>query len=1492
MAERIRTLLRSLLNRLVRLLAPRTMSTALIGILLPFVILPILLGYVGYNQVRRGLVESASNKLATVQETVRTNIDSWKDAGWKRLQVISTDSGVVQAAAELESTDASKTAFFDAIYQIQPQGEVFSDYIIVDPATSAIVASTKPEWDGLSLIGTNALNPVPTWRLPFSFLLSNHAIFSPSSFVVLAAAPLQTGTQQTGLFLIGFLKLADLYTILTSPLIERTADSILLTFDDVAYIRIELGQETFSNLQFIISNNQVPLIAGKYSEYTDVAGVPVLGYTASHNLRDMEGVDEVGRSQTKVLVEVTQASVYSAINPLSTILVFVGIAIVLAMAAAVLQASFFIIRPTTRLTEAVNRFAAGHTDEQIPIYGTSEFVSLAMSLNRLTKSLKDVNQLIGPEGTSSTRKIVLSAELIQSLSAASTTEDALRAVINLTRDRLGVDFVAVYLVDEVGQFATIREASGPAGEKLKAAGNRFPLGSYSIIGSVAQSGRTHHTPNVSEDPMYIRNDLLPDSRSEVALPIRVNRRTIGVLDVHSNMPNGFTAEDLDLLQSISDQTGAAIQSVQAVESARVGAETSQQLLRISRLVSLAVKPEEIFKAVIDGMTGTPYIVTILLAGESSLSIAGFYDPMQPEASEAPVAEIAESPDSLAHLIPSTTPLVVNVESGMVRMPANIRKYLENLGCRIAAFLPFRQGDRLLGSLMLSARDESAITPNSVRPLMPIAESIQSAMERLDLLQTTQSRLNELATLNRISQSVSQAIDLQGLFETVHEQSRNVLGDVDIIITLYDSNRDLLSFPYAFVRGETVNLDPISMGDSLYSLVIRNAQPLMLEENVEERAAALGVRLPGIIPQTSVDKMLSSGVSLSGVVPKSWLGVPLITANQVVGALVLMDTEKEKRFQDTDLRLLSTIATQIASTIRTSSLLQESERKAVQLQTAAEIARETIGLLDLDRLLSHSINLIRERFGFYHSSVFLLDDERKFAVLRESTGEAGRQMKAREHKLGVGSQSIVGWVTQNARPRVADDVTADPMHRPNPLLPATRAELGIPLRIGETVIGALDVQSTTPYAFTPDDITILQVIADQIAIAVENARLFSTTREYLSRHRSLYQVTTAAASSATLDTALFSAAQGLRTTMGGARVALFLLNPEKDALVVRAHSGFNSREIETMQVPFGQGVQGWVASNKQPSLVASTAADSRYLMIDPDIQSELCVPLIHRDELLGVLDIQSPNFSAFSEDDVQLLGTVAGSLAAIISSTVLFEQVTQERERLRSLYEQAIGMAGPPAGDMETLMRSALERVRSVSGADCVSIAFPSGEDEVRIEMCTCEPHLKHIRGLVAHYGQDVIGEALSTNQAVTYTPASTGTLSRSLAQAGIKTALALPLQWTGRTIGGLLLSRMSSERVFSTEEAQLANLLALQVAATLESARLFDQTRRQAEREHLLFEITSRIRRSVDMQGILTTTASELSRALGARRASIKLGMGEKPGAENGDGGERRDQTG
>lgn len=190
----------------------------------------------------------------------------------------------------------------------------------------------------------------------------------------------------------------------------------------------------------------------------------------------------------------------------------------------------------------------------------------------------------------------------------------------------------------------------------------------------------------------------------------------------------------------------------------------------------------------------------------------------------------------------------------------------------------------------------------------------------------------------------------------------------------------------------------------------------------------------------------------------------------------------------------------------SDLEQRVDRRTAQLQATADISRATAGIRDLDELLELAVEMIRGRFGFYHASVFLLDTAGEYAVLRESTGEVGAELKARGHRLAVGSRSLVGWVTQNRKLRVARDVAGDPFHFKNPLLPETRSELCIPLLVGERSLGALDVQSRNVDAFSESDLQALQVLADQLSVAIENAELFERAQASLTEVRSLYQQT--------------------------------------------------------------------------------------------------------------------------------------------------------------------------------------------------------------------------------------------------------------------------------------------------------------------------------------------------------------------------------------------------
>jgi signal transduction histidine kinase len=157
---------------------------------------------------------------------------------------------------------------------------------------------------------------------------------------------------------------------------------------------------------------------------------------------------------------------------------------------------------------------------------------------------------------------------------------------------------------------------------------------------------------------------------------------------------------------------------------------------------------------------------------------------------------------------------------------------------------------------------------------------------------------------------------------------------------------------------------------------------------------------------------------------------------------------------------------------------------------------------VDQLLDETVRLISERFGFYHAGVFLVDEEREYAVLRAASSEGGRRMLERGHRLEVGRAGMVGYVTDTSESRIALDVGKDAAHFVNPDLPETRSEMTLSLLVRGEVIGALDVQSTDEAAFTDEDVAVLQTMADQLANAIANARLFTEVEQTAERLKEL------------------------------------------------------------------------------------------------------------------------------------------------------------------------------------------------------------------------------------------------------------------------------------------------------------------------------------------------------------------------------------------------------
>ncbi|HVF26070.1 MAG TPA: GAF domain-containing protein [Anaerolineales bacterium] len=204
---------------------------------------------------------------------------------------------------------------------------------------------------------------------------------------------------------------------------------------------------------------------------------------------------------------------------------------------------------------------------------------------------------------------------------------------------------------------------------------------------------------------------------------------------------------------------------------------------------------------------------------------------------------------------------------------------------------------------------------------------------------------------------------------------------------------------------------------------------------------------------------------------------------------------------TELKVINTDLTRAqdelqAQSIELISSNQLLEKRTERLRTVAEVARIAVAIPNFDRLLSSITQIISQQLGYYHVGIFLVNEQGEYAILRSANTEGGLKMLARGHRLVVGQEGVVGYVTRSGQPRIAVDTGSDSVFQVNPDLPFTRSELALPLKVGEIVTGALDIQSNEPDAFTDDDISILSILADQVAIAIQNARLLEQSQRAL------------------------------------------------------------------------------------------------------------------------------------------------------------------------------------------------------------------------------------------------------------------------------------------------------------------------------------------------------------------------------------------------------------
>jgi GAF domain-containing protein/HAMP domain-containing protein len=331
-----------------------------------------------------------------------------------------------------------------------------------------------------------------------------------------------------------------------------------------------------------------------------------------------------------------------------------------------------------------------------------------------------------------------------------------------------------------------------------------------------------------------------------------------------------------------------------------------------------------------------------------------------------------------------------------------------------------------------------------------------------------------------------------------------------------------------------------------------------------------------------------------------------------------------------------------------------QRRAAQFEALAQVTQSITSIRDLQALLPHVTAVISEKFGFYHVGIFLLDDISEFAILSATNSTGGRKMLDRKHRLRVGTEGIVGYATATGKPRVAMDVGADAVFFNNPDLPDTHSEMALPLISKNIIVGALDVQSTEIGAFTTEDIQMLSLLADQVSLAIENARLFDEARRALAESEMISRRTT--------------------------REAWSRLPEEQNLLGYRYNV--------TGASPLKQRIKLDAAG---PGKVRGPRTES----------NQTIVPIELRGEILGNLVVQSVSGDKWSNDQLDIIKAVAERVALSAENARLFEETTARAEREKMVSEITSRIRSQ--SDPQAMIQTAIDELRNALGASRVEV---------------------------------------------------------------------------------------------------------------------------------------------------------------------------------------------
>jgi len=603
-----------------------------------------------------------------------------------------------------------------------------------------------------------------------------------------------------------------------------------------------------------------------------------------------------------------------------------------------------------------------------------------------------------------------------------------------------------------------------------------------------------------------------------------------------------------------------------------------------------------------------------------------------------------------------------------------------------------------------------------------------------------------------------------------------------------------------------------------------------------------------------------------------VAAPLIATDAVLGVLEVRRSSASP-FSDTEVGLLQGLATQSAIALQTTRQVAVERWRVEQLSLVRTVSAQVADVLGLDELARRVTQLIRETFKYYHVILFILEQDREVLSMRASAGRSSRSESPSSLEVQLG-QGLVGHAAQTGAEVLANDVSRESRYRYVDALPETRSEVALPLKIGDRVLGVLDVQSDQRNGFSETDMLVLRALADNVAIAVEDARLHSGLRRRADQLSVVAEVGRVVASTLDLDTLLNRVVELIHERFGYHFVHLLTVDPARQQIVYRAGSGPRGKVLQEQGLVCGlekpEAIVPWVACHGETALVDDWSRESRYRpssFSEANALSELAAPIIFGGKVLGVLDVQSASQGGFGDEDQFLFEALADSVGVAIRNAHLYQSERWRRQVADSLREVA-GLLSANAGLEQVLDAVLTELERNLPcNASAIWLLLEG-------ELCLSAAHGYPDSVCIADFSPGAshwFDQALEKKQTLVRAPGSPlGPLGAALEFSPDYSAIAAPLCVGDQRLGLLTLAHHTPGR-YGAESRAMVGAFASYAAVAIENARLYQEAQESARISTVMLQVAEATRSLTTLDEVLQTVVDLIPALVGVDQCALLL---------------------